>query len=638
MQKKTLGSSAFAGLAIFAALTSGVCAQQAKISVGPNVRVSQANGTRAHTEVSIAADPEDPKHLIACSIITSGTPLKSSAIVYVTFDGGVTWIPSRETNEFQRGSDPACTLGPSGTAYFIADVKNQPYDRLAVVYRSKDGGKTWLPPTEMSSFLERPSVIVDSSRSPHRGNVYVNGWNTIKDFSDAKRSGGIGLSRSLNNGQSFESPTVRLPLANDRHYTSGMGNCRILSDGTVVCAFTQSNDDSPIENQVQSIRLKSKLKVIASSNGGASFSNAVTVSDFHMLRRPPGTTNFNPYLAVDEGKGPFKDRLYVVWPDVSSGRSQISFAYSSDKGNTWSRPRYINDDQPFDFANPSLGPDDFMPSVAVNRNGVVGVLWYDRRQSPDNLGWHVRFSASLDGGETFQPSIKVSEAATKFDIDAKWPLSYWRPVTGGGSGVLPGPILIVSLEVMGQLFNGGDYGGMVADAAGEFHPLWVDNRTGLHQLWTATIAVNGVGEPNQHLKDLEDVTEKVTLEIVGAEFERKADRLNVDVRLTNTSKSNLRAPFRARIVALNSEIGGQVSINGRTNYSATGALLDLDETGEILTPGGTTRTIRLNFHLTSTRPPGRGRDVTLRVLNLELLVFGRVEKSHADTISGVRDR
>jgi hypothetical protein len=39
------------------------------------------------------------------------------------------------------------------------------------------------------------------------------------------------------------------------------------------------------------------------------------------------------------------------------------------------------------------------------------------------------------------------------------------------------------------MFMGGDTAGLVADALGIFHAAWVDNRTGVAQLWTATVSV-----------------------------------------------------------------------------------------------------------------------------------------------------
>jgi len=35
----------------------------------------------------------------------------------------------------------------------------------------------------------------------------------------------------------------------------------------------------------------------------------------------------------------------------------------------------------------------------------------------------------------------------------------------------------------------GDTAGLVADADGVFHAAWVDNRTGVRQIWTAAIRV-----------------------------------------------------------------------------------------------------------------------------------------------------
>ena len=43
------------------------------------------------------------------------------------------------------------------------------------------------------------------------------------------------------------------------------------------------------------------------------------------------------------------------------------------------------------------------------------------------------------------------------------------------------------------MFMGGDTAGLAADALGIFHAAWVDNRTGVPQLWTATVSVRSTG-------------------------------------------------------------------------------------------------------------------------------------------------
>jgi hypothetical protein len=166
-------------------------------------------------------------------------------------------------------------------------------------------------------------------------------------------------------------------------------------------------------------------------------------------------------LAVDRSGGPFQGRLYAVWPDARfDRRTQILLASSSDEGRTWSAPRVVSDDGP--ASSTGDRPNHFMPMVAVNRTGIVAVSWYDRRDNPDNLGYWPRFSASLDGGATWLPSVRVSTSANLVRDDKE------------------------------TRFNSGDTAGLAADAAGTFHLVWIDNRTGTHQAWTASVTVRGV--------------------------------------------------------------------------------------------------------------------------------------------------
>ena len=123
------------------------------------------------------------------------------------------------------------------------------------------------------------------------------------------------------------------------------------------------------------------------------------------------------------------------------------------------------------------GPDCFMPIVAVNNQGVVGVMWYDRRdnQKPDR-GWWTRFAASFDGGESFQPSMKVSEAPNVVDPRKELMTSMIGNQFRGRLGAASGPLL-GQIVVHGFNFVGGHTAGLAADANGIFHPLWVDDRT-----------------------------------------------------------------------------------------------------------------------------------------------------------------
>ncbi|HVT37620.1 MAG TPA: sialidase family protein, partial [Gemmatimonadaceae bacterium] len=192
-----------------------------------------------------------------------------------------------------------------------------------------------------------------------------------------------------------------------------------------------------------------------------------------------GNANSEPALAIDVSTGRFKDRLYVVWPDRRRGHSEIRFSWSADRGATWSAPRLINDNAGTDHT------DQFMPEIAVNRGGVVGVTWYDRRNHADNLGWDVRFTTSFDGGATFQPSVMVSEHGASFPAGTA--RERLRPA--GDPDAPRTERAQISAGRDSFLFMGGDTAGLAADAAGLFHAVWVDNHTGVPQVWTAWIAV-----------------------------------------------------------------------------------------------------------------------------------------------------
>jgi len=102
-----------------------------------------------------------------------------------------------------------------------------------------------------------------------------------------------------------------------------------------------------------------------------------------------------------------------------------------------------------------------MPEVAVNKDGVDAVSWYYRRGLPDvkgdrhpqyGNGCNTRICLSLDGGDTWQPSVQVNE----------------KPIQA-------------------RVHDLRDHAGLTADITGTFHHTWIDDRTGVRQVWTATV-------------------------------------------------------------------------------------------------------------------------------------------------------
>lgn len=586
-----------------------------KIKVNANVQVSVARAKENHGEVLVAADPSNPNRLIGCSMIfpDSLSRRMSDGITYFTEDGGAHWKPTLYVDTGLMGTgDPACGYGADGKAFSVylqPAVKSEMDDVL--VYRSNDGGKSWEQPSHVD-WIDREYITVDTTPGKYHGHVYINGTGSagVMDVPLSELSSspeeistvqiGVSFQRSLDGGATFR-PPLKLFSVPPR-WVLGMGNGVVLSDGTYLAVFGEMRDRSKIMDKPPYSAPNAMLKFISSSDGGETYSKGSVISDWYMNYSDIGSTSsVIPVVAVDRSNGPFRDRLYVVWPDYRSGRGEIYLSYSKDKGKTWSKPHAVNDDRP--WRSPAKGPDNGMPTVDVNREGIVGVAWYDRRDSPQNYGWSVRFAASVDGGDTFSPSVAVSNKPAAIKFQDQVTLSGFSYGGGKPESREKGGNLDVSIG-FGSVFtfNGGHTAGMAADAAGRFHPFWVDNRTGVEQIWTATVEVEGLAIPNgaNDIRNLEDVSDKVTLDFKDSNYDKATGVITIDAYLGNTSEVQLRPPLLLRVLTLSSKLGKPTIENATNQQPGPGAVWDFtDELKQKsgLAPGEITKPKRLTFRL-----------------------------------------
>ncbi|HUR59714.1 MAG TPA: sialidase family protein [Opitutaceae bacterium] len=576
----------------------------ATIVAGPNVQVSAARGGDTHYEVLVAADPKDPKKLIVGSFLFPDSNTEGSTVVYASGDSGITWEPTLGGNALLETSDPAVAFGPRGEAYYLAaHLPDQGRkERTMLFYRSPDGGKTWDKPG-VFTYTDREYITVDTTGGKNHGRIYVNGNNRVpRGVSD------IVMFYSADEGRTWVGPGKREGFG---RFTAGqMGNGVVASDGTFIAIIGETGR---VPGNV--------LSATTSVDGGATFTPAVTIDQFVVGGNRKGArnnVNAQPILAIDPGSGKFRDRLYAVWPDRRAGKSEIYFASSSDKGATWTKGRAINDNPAADKT------DQLMPTVAVNPHGVVGVMWYDRREHPDNMGWDARFTASVDGGATFLPSVKISEGSTHFDATMRW--TALRPNTQRGVASkqkeAPGQAVQVSLNTF--LFMGGDTAGIAATADGVFHPVWVDSRTGTPQVWTAAIRVGPEVKspaPDAALAKLDDISSASTLELSQPRFDRANNVLTAVARVVNTSSQALQGPFRVRVTALTSALGDLTVTNADNNVDGVGA--DWAFTDAKLEAGASSDPRIVRFKLSNLRPFEDQNRYRLGLLDLNFVVLGR---------------
>ena len=582
----------------------------ARIAIGRNVQVSKDRPNTFHYELLAAADPENPDRLIACGEAADAALTRMTNVVYVSRDGGATWKQTLDMDEdLQHTGDPACGFGTGGAAYALGlgSGTQEPttLGSRTLVARSMDGGLTWSKPVPFP-YVDREYLTVDRTNGKYAGRVYVNGTGSFRSL-DTTRSNALMVFRSVDGGQTNAGTAVR--EATLPRWVLGMGNGVVMSDGTVAFLYGVAKSvllpygpfAPPTNSQAHPV---SDIWLATSRDGGESLDAPTKVSDWYGDFARPGAL---PSLAVDPGSPSFKDRLYAVWTDRQEGRyrpgrSRVMLSYSADHGRTWSPGRYVDDSRA--SASNSAAPDVDHPAIAVNKDGVVLVAWYDRREHTDNLSWDIRAAASLDGGETWTPSVKVSEAPNTFGGKEAWPAQALRhDVPGGPNGVQ----ILVGLGANGFFFDMGHTSGLAVDARGVFHPVWADNRTGISQMWTAPVTVDGSVMPNgsRELADYVDISSTVAVRMFKTSYDRATNTLTTTIRIRNTSRVPLRAPVRLRLVALDSDLGVPTVRNADNGERGPGAVWDVTDLlpNGVLAPGTLSGEKQLAFALSDVRQP-----------------------------------
>ena len=285
--------------------------------------------------------------------------------------------------------------------------------------------------------VDRPFLVADGTDGRFRGRVYC-----IETL-----GGELAVCRSRDEARTFDPPTRLVARGSAQGRVNGRGV--VLSDGTLVVPYTvltKANDQ------------RRSLRIQRSDTGGESFLGEQSLRNYQADDPQPRLMGAIPSMEVGPANGAFKDRLYLVWSERTEARLHVMLMLSRDKGVNWSEPAAISDEAGVDGEDEATRRYAFLPSVAVNRAGVVAVSWYDATLRGGTLRSHMRLRASLDGGITWLPSVRVTDFVSRSDpeTDESWV---------------------------------GHTAGLVADASGAFHPLWVNNRTGVRQVFTAVVVV-----------------------------------------------------------------------------------------------------------------------------------------------------
>jgi hypothetical protein len=366
-----------------------------------------------------------------------------SNVAGVSFDGGNTWeqvvVPGITTcngGVRQRASDPWVSFGPDGVVHQVSlIIDRDPPDPADIfgfgpnglaVSRSNDGGLTWTDPILVVEDTDSPGILNDKqslTADPTDARLVYVIWDrfVIDDPSDPNSSGQSTLlfTRSTDGGKTWQSPATIFDHGPGNE-TLG-GQILVGPDGTLYAFFNKIvnfNPDDTMNPQPQAFR----LTVLRSHDKGATWDSpgggteiavmlaAGTVTPDTATPIRDGAILFD--VAVDKKTG----ALYAVWQDYRfKGVEEIAFSQSLDGGRTWSNPIAVNR-TPRNREKP-FRQQALLPSVAVARDGTVGVSYYDFRND-DASGeladhWLVQCRRACDRPASWNREVRLTD--TSFD-------------------------------------------------------------------------------------------------------------------------------------------------------------------------------------------------------------------------------
>jgi len=439
-----------------------------------DLRLSDQPFTRAvhQREPTIAVNPKDSLNLVAGFF--DRLPSVPDRVCRVTFtrDGGKTWtlagfVPKQNPNN--GCGDPSLAADLEGSFYYAYLESNIAPDGSLLttdigVARSTDGGATFPTATiafrgTTSPFLDsdKPYVAVDTRpKSRFRGTIYLS-WSLFNGSGIQ-----IVVQSSKDRGATWSPPVAISPVrGGDTEQNVQFSLPVVAPDGTAY-VFYMDYDRALLTSGLN-------LRYVRSTDGGRRWSKPITAlgalpspgsatlrnadRDYGIKPGNRGIIVFSyPSVAIAPD-----GTIYVAWIDYPSGscgrfefdlrphceNSDLRLSVSRDAGKTWSAPVKVTDE-----TNDS---DQFLHWIAVHPDGLVSLVWLDKRLDPLNENFDAFYTNTRDG-KTFLPNVRLSS---------------------------------VSSEI-GTFINVGDYNNIAATAAGAF-PIWGDLRSATDlEVFTAT--------------------------------------------------------------------------------------------------------------------------------------------------------
>lgn len=421
-------------------LTSGASSGQndsgsALQVTGEHLVASDPDG-RLMVEPTLAIDPANPKHWVVAVIVSSPDLSSSDCATLVTLDAGRTW--KRYDLHVTECFDP--WLGFVGKdEIWLGVLEKASSLRL---FRSLDGGENWVRVPTAAEGVDHETFVSGQSHHANDREVYIVAEQDTREPVSGIDASSIMIMRSVTSVPSFQTINVIPALV-----SLNAMNPVVLEDGTLLVPYADfgmasSDGDKPLQHP--------RSWLLRSRNQGKTFAPPTLISE--------ACYRSWEWISLDSAtQSPFRGRLYYACTGIDY--HSILLNHSTDGGRTWLGPVSVFES--------SASQQQRTPMIAVNRNGIVGMSWFEDRIKSDNSSKathcvELLFSVSVDGGTSFLTPVTVtgvpscSSSVKKAKAEERWP-------------------------------TGGDYTGLQATPDGVFHLVWSDARNGTADLWTAEV-------------------------------------------------------------------------------------------------------------------------------------------------------
>jgi hypothetical protein len=283
-------------------------------------------------------------------------------------DGGLTWLPTfgfrdtRAPNNWH--SDPCIVVDSTGGVHMLMQFSTT----VTKHYLSLDGGNTWAETSEVTDRSTGGAVDKDWMIYDH-GNFYVM-WQEINGGTQQ----GIRFAKSTDNGRTWTRTTI-VPY--------GAGITALCTDYNRVIYVTYNTWD--------------EMYFMKSTDLGSTWS---TPEDLGPVTYTAGWGDRAPLQFMT---CPANGVIFLAWTDQASGDWDIVYRRSTDGGDNWSPVAILND---------STVGAQFKIWVTSDPYGGIHAIYYSTSSWPTSSSSQLamRYRYSVDGGATFRPSLRLSDA------------------------------------------------------------------------------------------------------------------------------------------------------------------------------------------------------------------------------------